>query len=228
MSDQRVIVAVITTGTRPLRDYRDAPVAIFIDRERRGAASMRNLALQYAFAAHDVDHLFMFDDDCYPTKSGWVDYFLDWHASRGVLFTGTCESFKENITPDPVTSDLRAGGWLGCFGSWTREAWRRVGYYNTEYDCYGFEDAAMHKRLIAAGCADEFARTQGRVPVPMRAQAYIHSEDVYAENPAPNFTHEEKERYIALNRPRYVAECERTAQGAYWMPFSQHAPMIEP
>jgi hypothetical protein len=49
---------------------------------------------------------------------------------------------------------------------------------------------------------------RGGLPSPIRASAYIHSEDVFAEHPVPNMTAEEKYAAIEANRPIWHAELD--------------------
>jgi hypothetical protein len=75
----------------------------------------------------------------------------------------------------------------------------RIGYYNEAYIRYGYEDSGRNDRARRAlGCAG--------YPSPIRASAYIHSQDVFGECPKPNMTPEAKEAAIMANRSIWLAE----------------------
>jgi hypothetical protein len=205
----KVGMGIITMGVRTLspnierNTARDTLVHVEIDRERRGVAVSRNACLR-ALSDAGCDYIFLFDDDCYPVMSGWEEYFLTQHALSGMHFMGLPEAFKSTLLV--VAGEMAY--WenlVGCFSFQTSRFLDRVGGYNTAYQRYGYEDVGRHSRARRSGLCGQVPRG---LPSPVRAMAYIHSEDVFGEAPAPNMTQEEKDRYIALNHPRCVEEVQ--------------------
>lgn len=188
----------------------DAVMRVQVDREKVGPAKTRNACLK-ALYDQGCDHFFLFDDDCYPVMAGWEDYFVQQHQRSGIGFFGLAESFKSA----PLRLDGEVLWWdglVGCFSSQTRAFMDAVGYYNTAYDRYGYEDAGRNLRALRSGlCGDGAA-----YPSLLRADAYIHSMDVFGENPTPNLSHAEKLNYIEINRP--IFEAEVGGQQIYYPP----------
>ena len=62
--------------------YRHAPgntyeVYVAADSQTRlGIAARKNECLN---TLKNCDYIFLFDDDCFPVKNGWEDYFIDAH-----------------------------------------------------------------------------------------------------------------------------------------------------
>src|SRR3990167_10622112 len=47
---------------------------------RKGIAYRKNECLR---VLKDCDYVFLFDDDCFPIKSGWVGFFIEAHKASG-------------------------------------------------------------------------------------------------------------------------------------------------
>lgn len=202
----KVGIGVITCGVRPLHSLLEpagAITATFTDLGRRGPAYSRNEVLHQLYV-EGCDHFFLFDDDCYPVMPGWAEYFIEQHKASGFDFLGLPEAFKSPF----LGSWGEVGFWglfgaLGCFSSQTRRMVDRIGYYNEAYRTYGYEDSGRNLRAIRAmGLEDG----QGRYPSPIRASAYIHSQDVFGERPTPNMTMAEKQVCVDANHPLWMRE----------------------
>ena len=64
-------------------------VFIFITddtKDRKGVAFRKNECLR---ALKDCDYVFMFDDDCFPIKDGWMDFFINGAKGEHLLFMNT-------------------------------------------------------------------------------------------------------------------------------------------
>ena len=196
----KIGVGVITCGVRPLHSLLEpagAVTATFTDLGRRGVAYSRNEVLHQLYA-EGCDYFFLFDDDCYPVMPGWAEYFIAQSQEHGLDFLALPEIFKSAL----LASDREINYWdsaVGCFSFQTRAMVERVGYYNEAYIRYGYEDAGRNDRVRRAmGCAG--------YPSPIRASAYIHSQDVFGEHPKPNMTPEAKNAAIVANRSIWLAE----------------------
>lgn len=195
-------VGVITVGNRPIRDYllpEDCTLAVIEDTQRRGAAWARNQALQ---ALEHCEHIFLFDDDCWPTMAGWAEYWASQCTTAGVRYSALPEAFKTGVHRSSRRTEVECwDGGIGAAVYQHRSALDVIGGYNEALKCYGFEDAGRADRAFRAGLTGPT-----RNACPIRCLAYIHSADVFGENPAPSYTREEKEAHIAANRDTYAAE----------------------
>src|SRR5690606_25158819 len=88
---------------------------------------------------------------------------------------------------------------IGAFHMFSRRFVERVGYFNTEYDTYGAEDAEIQLRAKWSGLIGTYG-----LPSALRAPFYLHSADVYHLNPTPSLSQEEKNFYINKNSEIYV------------------------
>lgn len=199
----KIGVGVITMGVRALKDYKTDPSTYFhvhVDTDKKGVSHARNTCLKHLYD-QSCDYMFVFDDDCYPIKEGWEKYFVDQHLESGLNFFVLPEAFKDKIIG--LTDEIaRWSGGLCQFAFYTRKLVEEVGYYNNAYDRYGYEDAGYMHRVWHSGLN---GRASGH-PSPVRVLAYIHSEDVYGENPAANILQEDKLEYIRKNYPLYQEE----------------------
>lgn len=200
---KKIGVGVTTTPKRKV-DQRlfnytssDTTIVVKTDTEQLGASSMRNALL---FDLSDCDYIFLFDDDCWPMMPGWEAYFISQSIEHGVDYMSLPEAFKSNL----IQVDGEMGRWdggVGCFNFQTRHALETIGGYNTKYVRYGYEDAARNRRATLAGL------TGGHVnSCPIRALAYIHSMDVFGENPTPNLSYAEKMEFIYQNTYEFQKE----------------------
>lgn len=205
-------VGVITVGKRPIKDYllpEDCEFVVVTDHDRRGVAWARNQCLQQL---DHCEHIFLFDDDCWPVMRGWAEYWSSQCEGVGVRYSAMPESFKTGLA---CAHNCEMNWWEGGIGAATyrhRSTLTVIGGYNEKLQGYGFEDAGMLDRArrsavngigINYNCA------------PMRLLAYIHSADVYGENPEPSYTVEEKEAHIAANRDEYLRELD----GPVFIPY---------
>lgn len=206
-------VGVITVGRRPIRDYLlpdDCTFVVVTDTERRGVAWARNQVLQ---RLDHCEHIFLFDDDCWPTMHGWAEHWSSQCTKMGVTYSALPESFKTAFLGCDGSRDFELGYWDGGIGAAIyqhRSALGVIGGYNEALQAYGFEDAGRADRAFRAGLTGPT-----RNACPIRCLAYIHSADVFGENPEPSYTVEEKEAHIAANRPAYIAELA----GSVFIPY---------
>lgn len=205
-------VGVITVGKRPIKDYLlpdDCEFVVVTDTDRRGPAWARNQCLQQL---DHCEHIFLFDDDCWPVMRGWAEYWSESCEGSDLGYSAMPESFKSDLMAI-VDHQTELAYWSGGIGAATyhhRNILSIIGGYNEKLQAYGFEDAgrlARHNRHIDEPQTANFA--------PVRLLAYIHSADVYGENPEPSYTVEEKEAHIAANREEYLRELD----GPVFIPY---------
>lgn len=75
------------------------------------------------------DYMFIFDDDCFPVKETWADFFIGLGYDHAVL--------GEQIP--------------GCMIYLTRQVVEKVGYMNTAYGKYGWEHLGYFNRIVKSG-----------------------------------------------------------------------------
>lgn len=204
----KIGVGITTTGAREVRfdrytglaTYKDLFVHVHTDEAREGPARAKNKTIKALYDA-GCDAMFFFDDDCYPMHVGWDEYVFQQYLATKMPFFGLPESFKNRFPQQTVHNELV--WWeniIGCFTFHTREVVERVGYYNTAYVGYGYEDAARNDRIKR-----EFFPGPN-YPSLLRLPSYIYSEDVYGQNPTPNLTMAQKLRYIEQNKSTFEQE----------------------
>lgn len=196
-------VGVIAVGRRPIRDYLlpyDCKFVVVTDTERRGVAWARNQVLQ---RLDHCEHIFLFDDDCWPVMRGWAEYWAGQCEAAGVRYSALPEAFKSGMMDFNIRAPevIAWGGGIGAAIYQHRSALDVIGGYNEALHGYGFEDAGRADRAFRAGLTGPT-----RNACPLRCLAYIHSADVMGENPTPSYTVEEKEAHIAANRQAYLDE----------------------
>ncbi|NII54925.1 hypothetical protein [Luteibacter sp. SG786] len=201
-------IGVITTDVRSVPEAfpslceEGSLVRIEKDVEKAGAAVTRNKCLRYLMD-QGCEHVFLFDDDCYPTMKGWERYVIDEAARHNMHFIGLPEIFKSR----PLASDGELIFWdrvIGCFCYQTRALLQAIGGYNPSYVRYGYNDVARPTRALRSGLAGD-----GKgYPSLLRLPSYIHSMDVHGENPVPNFSPQEKARWRERNWVTFREEIE--------------------
>lgn len=200
----KVGIGVITMGLRKINpklfEKSTHEIFIYTDTERFGPSHARNECLKHF---DGYDHVFLFDDDTYPTCCGWENYFITQASEHNIHYMAIPEVFGGQF----VSSDKEMQYWfsaLGCFVYQDKVAMDAIGGYNTAYNRYGYEDAGRSRRALQAGLTGH-TNAWG---FPVRGLCYIHSEDVFGENPTPNIVTSEKLAYIASNQPIYQKEIE--------------------
>lgn len=203
----KVGVGVITMGVRELNPKLFAntthDIFVYTDTEHLGPAHARNKVLAHF---ENYDHVFIFDDDVYPTRPGWEDFFIRQAQQSGIGYMALPEVFAGQITGSGIPGDeiVYWRSALGCFVYQSKEAIHTIGGYNTEYNRYGYEDAGRSHRAIKAGLTGALDAWG----FPIRGLSYIHSEDVFGENPQPNISTPDKLALIEQNKPIYQKEVE--------------------
>lgn len=208
----KIGIGVITMGVRTLNkklfENSEHGVFIYTDKERLGPSHARNKVLEHF---EGYDHIFIFDDDCFPTKLGWEDYFITQASEHNIHYMAIPEVFGGQF----VSSDKEMQYWfsaLGCFVYQDKIAMDVIGGYNTAYNRYGYEDAGRSRRALQAGLTGH----NNAWGFPVRGLSYIYSEDVFGENPVPNIETPEKLKYIESNHKVYA---EEISSGVLFYPY---------
>jgi GT2 family glycosyltransferase len=140
-----------------------------IDTEKRGVAWNKNQCLE---ALKDCDHIFLFDDDCFPRAKGWEDFFIDkakeYNQHHFIYQHETIGVRQVKVINDIAEYDNANG----CMMYFTREALDKIGNFDEAFGVYGFEHADMSIRAHLHGLS-MFA-----FQCPIGSAQYIYSLDL--------------------------------------------------
>lgn len=108
----------------------------------KGIAYGKNMCL---YNLRDCDHIFLFDDDCFPIAEGWIDYFINSGYNHSCYMT---PAYQISFTGEKHTSYQMSSG---VFIYLTKAVLEKVGYFNPKYGRYGYEHAGYSHRIFEAG-----------------------------------------------------------------------------
>lgn len=202
-------IAVLTCGIRNLdeRILKYNPF-IYLDRERKGAAFCRNKIMK-KFYDEGKDYIFIFDDDCYPVIEGWQEKIINWTKENNIHYLAGLDLKNVSILGGKDNTIFSKDCYIGAYFFIDRKCIDTIGYYNTAYKKYGYEDITYSRRAKAASLLGD---SEG-YPFPVWMNMYIHSMDMFCENPMQNMAQEQKEYYIKLNKQSFVDEMENIEKG---------------
>lgn len=127
------IVVVDDCSTVPVKE---ATVRFDVN---KGAASAKNKCFELL---EDCDHIFLFDDDCYPKSyNWWKPYVYSKHVHLNFTF-----KYQKNLINGVMVSDNPNG----CMMYFKRKALDVVGGFDTSFGKYGYWHASMSCRIYNA------------------------------------------------------------------------------
>lgn len=163
------------------------------DEDRRGVAYRKNCCLR---ALKDCDYIFLFDDDCYPIKCGWIEYFVTaaatQHQEHLLFLNKKIHNYKYSKTI-PYGAYFTIDYYKDCGGVFmflTKQVLNRVGSFNETFDIYGFEHAEYSMRILGK---------HGEYPMLKHTEEYLYSEDYSNPNHKSSISDEEKNKHIKNN-----------------------------
>ena len=157
-------------------------VATDTDEDRRGVAFRKNECLR---ALKDCDYVFLFDDDTFPIKDGWIEFF----TSTGIDHLMYLDRRFHRYIKDNVYADC---GGVMLFMS--RKAIDKVGAFDEKFDVYGFEHADWSSRF--------YEDKEGYMSL-LGTDEYIYSHDYSTPNHKSSITDEEKQKCIKNNWDKF-------------------------
>lgn len=160
------------------------------DEDRRGVAYRKNECLR---ALKDCDYVFLFDDDCFPIKDGWVEFFINKGFNEHLLYLNESHNFICDTGDISTYNDCG-----GVFMFLTKEHIKYVGAFNEKFTPYGFEHAEYSMRI--AGGHREFLMLN-------RTDEYLFAHDYSTPNHKSSITDEEKKECIKNNWDKFF-KCE--------------------
>lgn len=159
-------------------------VAEDTDEDRQGVAKRKNECLR---ALKDCDHIFLFDDDCYPIKDGWVEFFIN--NPNHWLFLD-----------DKLHRYFGGGIYQECGGVFmymTKKMVETIGAFDEKFIGWGLEHANYSQRIYKAG----FNLSPYMCKV--GTENYLYSEDYSNPNHKSSISNEEKQKYFNENFPKF-------------------------
>lgn len=120
----------------------------YIGTQQVGIAQAKNSCLY--LLGNTYDYYFLFDDDTFPIKKGWIDLYINAHKQSGFqhLLYGNdaCNTISDKV--DGIEFYDRPWGVLLFF---TQEVYRKLGGYRKEFGLYGAEHTDYTMRICEAG-----------------------------------------------------------------------------
>lgn len=153
-------------------------VAKDTDQDRKGVAYRKNECLR---ALKDCDYVFLFDDDCFPIKDGWIEFCIN-EGSEHLLFLS-----------DQLHGKINDRAYKNCGGVFmfmTKGVIERVGAFNEKFGMYGFEHAEYSNRITGQ-------RTH--YPTNVNLNDYLFAHDYSTPRHKSSITDEEKLKCIKNN-----------------------------
>ena len=108
--------------------------------ERKGVAFRKNECLR---ALKDCDYVFLFDDDCYPIKDGWIEHFIKNSLGKHLLYLNS----KQHRKIGDIENFEMFGDCGGVFMFLTKDHIKKVGAFNESFSPWGFEHAEYSQRI---------------------------------------------------------------------------------
>jgi GT2 family glycosyltransferase len=191
---------------RPFKLY----VAEDTDADRKGIALRKNECL---FHLQDCDYIFLFDDDCFPIKSGWEKFFIeasnhtnyhhfnylksDIHLEKNFHFQGdyTIQSYH------------RCGG---VFLFLTKEVLQKVGGFYDKYEFHGFEHLGYTLRIMMSGLIPEMYLC------PSGADEYLFAYDYEVKDFQSTIPNDLKHEMNEKNKFLLEKDCESIYREIIW------------
>jgi hypothetical protein len=158
----------------------------------KGVAYSKNQNLK---TLQDCDYIFLFDDDCYVTKEGWAEYFIN-SKQHHLLYLN--KSHNKLASHGEVEYFTDCGG---VFMFLTKEVLNKVGYMNSEYGQYGFEHAGYSNRIYKAGF------TYAPYQQLSRTKEYLFAMDYNIEHKS-SIPEYKKAKLIEENRKVFIKELQ--------------------
>lgn len=180
-----------------------------------GAPSSRNYCIK-KIIDEGCDIGILFDDDCYPVMYGFDTYIAENMLKYDLHFVGMPNPFKDKLMLWCDEEITFWNGQLGSFSAFTRKHIETVGYYNTQYERYGFTDPPYTYRSKISPLSKNKSYYTSLLRIPF----YIRSEDAYHLNPTPNFSVEEKKQFIQNNKQIYNQEIKEAKLGKIYYPYT--------
>lgn len=162
-------------------------IATDTDEDRRGVAYRKNECLR---ALKDCDYVFLFDDDCFPIKDGWVDFFIKSDVDHLIFCDKKLHALKNSRNGLSLYRDCG-----GVFMFMTKNVIKMVGAFDENYSPWGLEHADYSNRVY--GYRNNYLCLSD-------TNKYLFAHD-YSDNPIKSsVSNEEKNLLFKKNFPKYL------------------------
>ncbi len=162
----------------------DANTSEFKFASARNIKGVRKAKNQLLHELRDCDHIFLFDEDCYPIKPGWVDFCIEVLKGCPHFQYNTSEIHGKMTEFDGKLITFNGGG---VFLALTKEVLETVGYMSPEYQGYGWEHLGYSYRIYRHGL------TINPYVCPVGLDGFLHAED-YVRPMAKELSEEDREQ----------------------------------
>lgn len=187
--------------------------------ERKGIAAAKNACLKHL---EDCDYIFLFDDDCWPTKDGWYAIYIGASATSGIQHFNFLSHRHHGLAREKKVDNLYTGQTyhiqtMGILGGpllfLTKEVINKVGAFNPNYKVYGWEHVGYTVRIHRAGLTKGY----GMFLHVREAEEYIYSSD-YMGRPGheSSIAGEHRQGFVNENLPAY----EQDQTGDIYIPLT--------
>lgn len=164
-------------------------IATDTNEDRRGVAFRKNECLR---ALKDCDFVFLLDDDTFPVKDGWVDYFVN-SDEEHLLFLNRKLHGDYSVQGDRKVF-LNCGG---VFMFMTKKAIEKVGAFDEKFELFGFEHADYSIRIIGH---------KHSYPMLKYTEQYLFSHDYSTLNHKSSMSKEDRDKCVKLNWDKFFKE----------------------
>ncbi len=163
--------------TRALVEASSFPITLRKPSNRLGISNAKNACLA---PLRNHDHIFLFDDDIWPIKKGWEEYWITSNKQNNIGHSMWIVPFNNPMfTVTKENESIRY--FKNCLGSllyFSKDCINSIGGYDTRaQNVYGFEHAQMSQRANRAGFTGEFPYVSPRF-----CDEYIYSIDISFNN----------------------------------------------
>lgn len=155
------------------------------DEDRRGIAYRKNECLR---ALQDCDYVFLFDDDCFPIKNGWIEFCINEDAEHLLFLSDKIH------TPITEKSYKDCGG---VFMFMTKPVIKRVGAFNEKFNIYGFEHAEYSNRITG---------NRMSYPTNICLNRYLFAHDYSTPGHKSSISDKEKNKHVKDNWCKFFDE----------------------
>lgn len=162
---------------------------VHCDEQYRGVAYSKNKNLR---ALKDCDHVFLFDDDCWPIHDEWIEFFINSNQDHLLYLDSNIHGPPNYCGSNPLIYQ-NCGG---VFMYMTRKAIEKVGAFNEKFNPYGFEHAEYSNRIIGK---------PQRYPMLKGTENYLRALDYEGYNMS-SLTDKQKQKYVRENWDKYFKE----------------------
>lgn len=159
--------------TKELVEESSLSITLRRSNDRLGISKAKNACLA---ALKDCDHIFLFDDDIWPIKKGWEEYWVNVNKDNGLGHSMWIVSFN-NPSFVTVAENESIKYFQNCMGVllyFSKQCIANVGGYDTNApSVYGYEHAQMSLRAHRAGFTGNYPYV-----APSLCGDYLYSVDI--------------------------------------------------